>query len=181
MNKLRNIFSKSLDDELYQLHKELAKYRGCPTCKHCIHVVNYPSYFTGEECECNIGLQCDTVLFTVTDCEKWEDKYMLDDWKWIQIDDYEYRLKDASNQLIAYLVEDSSHRWQCCLYNDDWNMKFFSSFDGLENTQEVIWQATIWIYNTCNQIANSFHHIRDHLPSLHKLHEDYEKSKEIKK
>ena len=76
MNKLREIFNKSFDNKSYQIHKQLAENRGCSTCKHCIHVFNYPSYVTGEECECDVGLQCDTVLFSVTDCEKWEDEYV---------------------------------------------------------------------------------------------------------
>ena len=46
MNKLREIFNKSFDEKLYEIHKELAKNRGCSICKHCIHVVNYPSYIT---------------------------------------------------------------------------------------------------------------------------------------
>ena len=56
-----------------KLHEELAVKRGCSTCKHCIHVRDYPDYVIGEECECDAGFVCDTVLFKVENCEKWED------------------------------------------------------------------------------------------------------------
>jgi len=57
----------------YKIHCELAVKRSCVTCKHCVHVRNYPGFVTGEECECDIGLECDTILGSVTNCEKWED------------------------------------------------------------------------------------------------------------
>ena len=56
-----------------RIHYDLAVDKGCVTCKHCIHVRNYPGFVTGEECECDIGLECDTILGSVTNCEKWED------------------------------------------------------------------------------------------------------------
>lgn len=65
------------EERFRKLHEELAVKRGCSTCKHCIHVRNYPDYVTGEECECDAGLECDTVLFQVNNCEKWEDGWEI--------------------------------------------------------------------------------------------------------
>lgn len=91
---------------------------------------------------------------------------MDNDWCWEKYDNSEYRLKDSYGQVIAYLIRNYD-RWFCWFYNDDWDMKFRLTIEGLKNTEEVIWQATIWIYNTCNRIANSFHRIRDHLPKVY--------------
>lgn len=96
---------------------------------------------------------------------------MLNDWRWEKVDRSEYKLKDASGQTIAYLFRNYDSRWFCRFHNDDWNMNFGVTFEGLKNAEEVIWQTTLWIYNTCNHVANSFHRIRDHLPSLHELRE----------
>ena len=94
---------------------------------------------------------------------------MLNDWHWVKYDNSEYRLKNASGEMVAYLVRNYDDRWFCRVYNNDWNINFCVTFEGLRNAEEVIWQATLWIYNTCNQIANSFHHIRDRLPDIHEL------------
>ena len=56
------------------IHDEVAKEKGCSTCKHCIKVRSYPGFVTAEECECDIGLECDTVCFSVKNCDRWEDK-----------------------------------------------------------------------------------------------------------
>ena len=80
-NKLRRIFNptpeeQAEDERRYKrIHDQLAKERECTTCKHCIHVIDYPGFVTGEENECDAGLKCDTVLYTVKDCPKWEDGY----------------------------------------------------------------------------------------------------------
>ena len=56
------------------IHDEVAKEKGCSTCKYCVKVKSYPDFVTAEECECKVGLECDTVLFSVKNCAKWEDK-----------------------------------------------------------------------------------------------------------
>ena len=79
MNKLRRIFCPTEEErkedarKLKLLHDELAVKKGCSTCKHCIHVRDLPGVMTGEECECDAGLECDTVLFSVENCPRWED------------------------------------------------------------------------------------------------------------
>lgn len=79
MNKLRRIFNltteESIEDleHLLKIHNELAPERGCSTCDYCKHVRRYPDYVTGEECECQAGLECDTVLFKVKNCPSWKD------------------------------------------------------------------------------------------------------------
>lgn len=78
-NKLRRIFcptpeEQKEDFERYKkLHDELAREKGCSTCKYCVRVRHYPGFVTGEECECTAGLKCDTVLFSVSNCPKWEE------------------------------------------------------------------------------------------------------------
>ena len=81
MNKLRRIFNPTEEEQEEdrrkhkELHYELAEKKGCSTCKHCIRVINYPGFVTAEECECAVGLKCDTVLFSVTNCPEWIDSY----------------------------------------------------------------------------------------------------------
>lgn len=59
------------------IHKELAKEKGCSTCVNCKHVTNYPGFVLGEECECLAGLKCDTVFFTVKNCPQWVEEPFL--------------------------------------------------------------------------------------------------------
>lgn len=76
---LRRIFNPTPEEqeedlrEYHKLHMELAKERGCSTCKHTVHVRTLPGFVIGEENECDAGLECDTVLFNVKNCPKWED------------------------------------------------------------------------------------------------------------
>lgn len=60
--------------EKYELmFAKLAKEQGCSTCKHCKPTGRYyPNYVTAEHNYCDAGLECDTVLFTVKNCPKWE-------------------------------------------------------------------------------------------------------------
>ena len=85
-NKLRRIFCPTEEEQLEDLkqyltlHEKLKVKKGCSTCEHCIHVRNYPGFVTAEECECTAGLECDTVLFSVENCPKWQEKnYNLKD------------------------------------------------------------------------------------------------------
>ncbi len=89
-------------------------------------------------------------------------------WKWEKVSKTEYKLTDSCGLTVGYLALNYDRSW-CRFYNDDFDMKFSLTIEGLKNTEEAIWQATLWIYQTCNQVANSFHRIRDHLPSLHEL------------
>jgi hypothetical protein len=57
------------------LYNEQKKERGCSTCKHCVRVRDFPSFVTAEECDCSVGLECDTVLFNVKNCPKWIGKH----------------------------------------------------------------------------------------------------------
>ncbi len=54
-----------------KIHNENKVKCGCTTCANCIHVINYPGFVTGEECECSVGLKCDTVLDRVRNCKKY--------------------------------------------------------------------------------------------------------------
>lgn len=73
----RRVFSPT-KEEIHQqceflrkIHRESAKKRGCNTCANCVQVRHYPGFVTGEECECTLGLKCDTMLDTVRNCEKY--------------------------------------------------------------------------------------------------------------
>lgn len=98
---------------------------------------------------------------------------MSEAWKWEKVSKTEYKLTDSCGLTVGYLALNYDRSW-CLFYNDDFDMKFRLTIEGLKNTEEVIWQATLCIYKTCSQVANSFHRIRDHLPSLDELRIDSE-------
>lgn len=72
-NELRCMLScdKYTNEHLEKIYNELKDKKGCSTCKNCKHVYLYPPFVTAEECECTVGLKCDTVLFSVENCPKW--------------------------------------------------------------------------------------------------------------
>ena len=75
-NKLRCVFCEEYDKaDSIRLYNMLKDKRGCSTCANCKRVYQYPDYVTGEECVCEVGLECDTVLFRVENCEKWRGIY----------------------------------------------------------------------------------------------------------
>ena len=94
---------------------------------------------------------------------------MLNDWKWEKIDDSECHLKDTYGHLIAYLIRNYNDHWYCKFYNNDFNICFAMDFEGIDSAELVQWQATLWIHTKCNDVANSFHRIRDHLPDLNEF------------
>ena len=51
---------------------KLAQKKGCSTCKNTYRVKRLPGFVTGEECICKAGLECDTVMFKVKNCKKYE-------------------------------------------------------------------------------------------------------------
>ena len=59
-------------DRVKAITLELSVKRGCSTCKNKKHVANYPGFVMAEEYVCTEGLECDTVLFKVNHCPKWE-------------------------------------------------------------------------------------------------------------
>lgn len=76
-NMLRCIFScdEYVEEECRILYNEQKADKGCSTCKNCKHVRDYPGFVTGEECDCEAGLACDTVLFSLKNCPKWIGRY----------------------------------------------------------------------------------------------------------
>ena len=84
MNKLRSIFNPTseetevLNQRFKKLFDEVAKNKGCSTCKNLRHVVDLPGFVTGEENECTAGLECDTVLFRVKNCPKYKERKYKD-------------------------------------------------------------------------------------------------------
>lgn len=76
-NKLKCLFScdKYVFEDAKRLYDEQKEDRGCSTCKHRLHAYKYPSYVTAEESVCTVGLECDTVNFTVKNCPKWVGKF----------------------------------------------------------------------------------------------------------
>jgi len=98
-------------------------------------------------------------------------------WTWYESNKSEYRLKNTNGELISYLIRNYNDEWSCIFYNDDCNLKHTMTFQDINSPEEAIWQATLWIYKTCNHIANSLHNIRDHMPSIHKLAEEARKTR----
>ena len=96
---------------------------------------------------------------------------MLNDWKWEKIDNYKYVIRDNNNKIIIDLKQIRNEQWICTLYNDEYEYELRQRAFFPENTtiEEIQWQVTIWISKQCNNIANSFHYIRDHLPSAYDL------------
>lgn len=64
---------KQDEERLKKLWNDLKEKRNCLTCKKCVHVITYPGFVLGEEHECTDGLECDTILGTVINCEKYEE------------------------------------------------------------------------------------------------------------
>ena len=56
---------------LQRLWDENKKKRGCLTCANSKHIRNYPGFVLGEEYECIVGLECDTILDSVRNCEQY--------------------------------------------------------------------------------------------------------------
>ena len=78
-NQLRCMFCDDYAQaDIMRWYNQLKDEHGCSTCAHCEHICDYPAYVTGEECVCKAGLECDTVLFSVKNCEKWRGKYEQD-------------------------------------------------------------------------------------------------------
>lgn len=76
-NRLNCVFScdRYASENMKNLYDNLKVNKGCSTCKNCEYVRKYPDYITAEECVCTVGLECDTVLFTVKNCPKWVGKF----------------------------------------------------------------------------------------------------------
>ena len=84
MNKLRSMFNPTpeeavaLNQRMKKIFDEAAKSRGCSTCENRRHVIDYPGFVTGEENECTVGLECDTVLFSVKNCTQYKEREWVD-------------------------------------------------------------------------------------------------------
>lgn len=59
--------------QLKKIWDEAKKKRNCVTCEYCVHVIDYPGFVTGEECECTVGLKCDTILDTTVNCRQYKE------------------------------------------------------------------------------------------------------------
>lgn len=62
---------KEYEERYLRLYKEIADKRECSTCANCIQVDSYPGFVIAEECKCRVGLECDTVYFTIRNCPGW--------------------------------------------------------------------------------------------------------------
>ena len=92
---------------------------------------------------------------------------MLNDSYWEEYYDGERAyLFSADKEIIAFIQEINS-AWNCVIYPELIAEKFY--WIGIYPIEEIEWQTTLYIYNRCNEIANSMHRIRDHLPSIHEL------------
>ena len=71
--------------------------------------------------------------------------------------------------IIIDLIQNQNKQWICTFYNDEYKLKYQALFPENMTIEEILWQTILWVNNQCNNIANSFHYIRDHLPSVHDL------------
>ncbi len=105
---------------------------------------------------------------------------MLNNWKWKRSDNSsyqdEYWLYDDNEKSIAFVYRKcyDGDIWECYFFVDNFGVHFSVTFENIKSAERALLQATLWIYNNCNQVANNFHYIRDHLPSLHELREQSE-------
>ena len=91
-NKEKNMGKRSLFDRVFRptkeekeqqiafikkIYEDSKEDRGCYTCVNCVHVREYPSWCTGEECNCLAGLKCDTVLGSVKNCSQYIEKELM--------------------------------------------------------------------------------------------------------
>lgn len=63
--------------KMQKIFKKAARDKGCSTCKHCVEnkdLTYYPSFCTVERSKCLQGLKCDTVLFSVKNCPRYEEE-----------------------------------------------------------------------------------------------------------
>lgn len=93
----------------------------------------------------------------------------INDWKWEKIDDYEYVIRDNNNIVVIDLMQIQNKQWICTFYNNEYELKYRAFFSENMTIEEIQWQAILWVNEQCINIANSFHHINDHLPSIHDL------------
>lgn len=98
---------------------------------------------------------------------------MPSQYTWEKVNDTEYRLM-YGDIMCGWLVLRCDGKWYCRLHNDDYDMRFGVMFEGMRNPEQALWQATLWINETCNQVANSFHRIRDNMPSIGEMYNAYE-------
>lgn len=75
-----------------------------------------------------------------------------------------------------YKLNDPSLSFECAIRkmsgSESWTVR--SSLFGMlivdaDSPEEAMWRATVHVYDYCNRLANHYHRIRDHLPSLHEL------------
>lgn len=106
----------------------------------------------------------------------------MNKWHWKEIEIYEEHLVDENDNVIARLMYTDYgtvlNGWRCIFYNKECNTKYVNQIYA-NSIEEARWQATLWIHNECNFIANSYHRIRDHLPSIHELAEAAIKRRDI--
>lgn len=91
---------------------------------------------------------------------------MLNDWKWEKIDNYEYVIRDNNNTVIIDLIQTWNEQWMCTFYDDKYKLEYKKIFSKNMTIEEIQWQVILWVSKQCNNIANNFHHIRDHLPNV---------------
>lgn len=74
----RRIFNPTPEEEeeeekhCRQIYEQQCEKRGCSTCRNCKQMYRYPGFVTAEECVCTAGLECDTVLDSIKNCERYE-------------------------------------------------------------------------------------------------------------
>ena len=89
---------------------------------------------------------------------------MLNDWKWEKISNHEYIIRDDNYKTVIDLLQTPDKTWVCIFCDVE-----YQRFSDDMTIEEMQWQAVVSADKLCNKIANNFHHIRDHLPSMYSL------------
>lgn len=90
--------------------------------------------------------------------------------EWVKREDggYELELKTGQKAWIEKVNDCQNHyilRWSMDCHS-------YAKYIMAQSEENAIWKATIEIYDKCNEIANTYHKIRDGLPDIRKLYRE---------
>ena len=91
---------------------------------------------------------------------------MLNDSKWVKVDDSQYNLYNEKDGMIAVLSYDE--------YTDTYGVDDYSDYADevkASSIEEAMWRATVMLSNYYNRLIGEYMKLRDHLPSLGELYD----------
>lgn len=91
---------------------------------------------------------------------------MLNDSKWVKVDDSQYNLYNEKDGMIAVLSYDE--------YTDTYGVDDYSDYADevkASSIEEAMWRATVMLNDYYNRLIGKYMKLRDHLPSLGELYD----------